>query len=92
MYGLECGDKRSDLTTKMMVEVKISKKDIQSAIDNAMKEIRAEMEVLEIIRCKDCRNYEPYWGHCRHWERTSTESILVSKNDFCSFAKRRTDE
>ncbi len=43
----------------------------------------------EIVRCKDCRNYAPYWGNCRHWERISTESVLVAENDFCSQAERR---
>ena len=78
--------------TKVIAEIKISKEDIQSAVDEAVEKIRAEMEVPEIIRCKDCRNYEPCCGHCKHWERISTESILVSENDFCSQAERRTDE
>ena len=43
----------------------------------------------EIIRCKDCKNYKSYWGRCAHWERISTESVLVAESDFCSQAERR---
>ena len=75
--------------TKLIAEIKISKEDMQSAVDEAVEKIMAEMEVPEIIRCKDCRNYEPCCGHCRHWERISTESILVCENDFCSQAERK---
>jgi hypothetical protein len=74
--------------------------DRQAVID-ALDEIRhvldkkeKELTILpsaepEIIRCKDCRNYASYWGRCKHWERISTESVLVAENDFCSQAERK---
>ena len=40
-------------------------------------------DVVEVIRCKDCRYWDPYYNYC---EEYATEK---GEGDFCSFGKRK---
>ena len=42
----------------------------------------------EIIRCKDCEYYHPYY--CEIWSKFGT--IQTRENGYCYMAERRTDE
>ena len=75
--------------TKLIAEVKMSKEDIQSAVDEAVEKIKVEMKVPEIIRCKDCKYY-----YNNDPENIPTANIIcfqMHEEDFCSYAERRTD-
>lgn len=49
----------------------------------------------ELIRCKDCKHYKPMssdWGNCYvHGSPTELHRTCYSC-DYCSWAKRRTDD
>jgi len=43
----------------------------------------------EILRCKDCKNYDLEWSEehpCRHW------LAWVESDDWCCYAERKDDE
>jgi len=46
----------------------------------------------EIIRCRDCKHRDEY-GCCKQWKGLlmSTIPIATDDDDFCSYAKRRTE-
>ena len=52
-------------------------------------------ELVEVVRCKDCANFErkfPGYGYCYHWDYEQGMSPNeVEDNDFCSYGERRTD-
>lgn len=42
----------------------------------------------EILRCKDCKNYDPEWSEehpCRHW------LAWVESDDWCCYAERKVE-
>ena len=41
----------------------------------------------ELVRCKDCKHYHPYY--CKVWSKFGT--VQTSEFDFCSYAERRED-
>jgi len=58
-----------------------------------LRELQERRKAPEIIRCKDCKHYEwmsnripeeQTW-HCHCWDADT------GKDDFCSYAERRTD-
>lgn len=66
-----------------VAEIKVEGEELQRCIDKAVERIKTEVN-LEIIRCKDCKHFND--GDCEELPK------LVSEDDFCSFAERRTDE
>lgn len=80
--------------TKLIVEVKMSKEDIQDMVDEAVEKIKAEIEVPEIIRCRDCKYASPNGVYGCRLERflVHDENTELFANDYCSAAERRTDE
>ena len=47
----------------------------------------SDVDVVEVIRCKDCRYFEPArdgWGRC-----TRAVEALINGTDFCSFGERK---
>ena len=57
------------------------------------------VDVVEVIRCKDCKNYEHIvtaidnkgnvtkeCDFCNHWKR------IINVDDFCSYGKRKAEE
>ena len=54
------------------------------------------VEAVEVVRCKNCMNYEercPGFGYCYHWDYEQGMSPnQVDADDFCSYGERRTDE
>ena len=53
------------------------------------------VEAVEVVRCKNCMNYEercPGFGYCYHWDYESGMSPnQVDADDFCSYGERKTD-
>ena len=47
-------------------------------------------DVVEVIRCKDCKHYTPVTANCNI--RGKGLPLIRGMNDFCSRAERRTDE
>ena len=69
-------------------------KEICQYIADLLKELKERRKAPEIIRCKDCKHYEwmsnripeeQTW-HCHCWDADT------GKDDFCSYAERRTDD
>ena len=46
----------------------------------------------EIIRCKDCKNSEHWYGDRRRCFLWSEDGVSVFNDGFCNYAERRTDE
>lgn len=47
-------------------------------------------DVVEVVRCKDCRFYESNCCFNRQWDmESSTEIPLVRETDFCSYGERK---
>ena len=62
--------------------------------DIAKKELRytSTADVVEVVRCKDCKNSEHWYRdkrRCFLWNETG---INVFEDGFCNYAERRTDE
>lgn len=49
-------------------------------------------DVVEVVRCKDCKNctLDAVWG--RYWCDRGIGVIQVKPNDFCSYGVRRGEE
>ena len=57
------------------------------AADDEIRSFPTFPNTMEIIRCKDCRYFEPArdeWGRC-----TRAMEALINGTDFCSFGERR---
>ena len=55
------------------------------------------VDAVEVVRCKDCRWFDPVRQECCGNIVTNNEggadfTINFEENDFCSFGERRTDE
>lgn len=47
----------------------------------------------EIIRCKDCKDYQTDWEtSCPNRHYCATVDLTMPEDGFCSFAERRADE
>ena len=47
-------------------------------------------DVVEVIKCKDCKHHYTKSLLCEVWSRYGTVATLDT--DYCSYAERRTDE
>ena len=45
----------------------------------------ATADVVEVVRCKDCTEWDKNECECSHW-------YGFRENDFCSYGERRTDD
>ena len=43
------------------------------------------VDAVEVVRCKDCTEWDEKEGECSHW-------YGFRENDFCSYGKRRADD
>ena len=60
-------------------------------IEGIANECTADM--VEVVRCKECRFYEANSCFNRQWDlESSTEIPTVGENDFCSYGERREQE
>ena len=50
----------------------------------AEEKAKAIADVVEVVRCKDCTEWDEKAQECSHW-------YGFRDNDFCSYGKRRTD-
>lgn len=55
------------------------------------------VDAVEVVRCKDCKWFDPVRQECCGNVVTDNEggsdfTINFEENDFCSFGERRTDE
>lgn len=54
------------------------------------------VDAVEVVRCKDCVNYEERFGgcgYCYHWDYEQGESPnRVDEDDFCSYGERKADD
>ena len=44
-------------------------------------------DVVEVVRCKDCRYWHPDINLCTHWGKLDDEDILP--HAYCSFGERK---
>lgn len=51
--------------------------------------IKVLSEQTEIVRCKDCRHSEPWYGDKRRCFLWAEDGIDVFEDGFCNYAKRR---
>ena len=50
------------------------------------------VEAVEVVRCKDCRNYDD-GGYCWFWKyETGMSPNEVEPDDFCSYGERKDNE
>ena len=51
-------------------------------------ELAPAADVVEVVRCKDCKHCDPENGHCDH---TLSTSLPFSRkpDDYCSYGERR---
>ena len=69
--------------TRLVAEITLNQEQIQSAVDNAVEKIRAEMEEPEIIRCRDCKHNQ---GNACDYS-----SVWTRPNGFCQWGERKDD-
>jgi hypothetical protein len=69
----------------------INAKSVMVAIENA-----PAVDAVEVVRCKDCVNYEERFGgcgYCWHWDYEQGElPNRVDEDDFCCYGERKTDD
>ena len=60
---------------------------INRGLDRAETEIDMlpEADVVEVVRCKDCTEWDSNECECSHW-------YGFRENDFCSYGERRTED
>ena len=47
-------------------------------------------DVVEVVRCKDCKYYDSYYLSCDHDRHDHQEFRVVQEpDDYCSYAERR---
>ena len=63
---------------------------IQGNVFRRCVETAPAADVIEVVRCKECRFYEANSCFNRQWDlESSTEVPMVSENDFCSYGERK---
>lgn len=51
-------------------------------------------DVVEVVRCRDCRHWNPETGFCNlnsHFSMYGLDWDMFNDDDFCSLGERRTD-
>lgn len=51
-------------------------------------------DVVEVVRCRDCRHWNPETGFCNlnsHFSMDGLDWDMFNDDDFCSLGERRTD-
>lgn len=51
-------------------------------------------DVVEVVRCRDCRHWNPETGFCNlnsHFSMDGLDWDVFNDDDFCSLGERRTD-
>lgn len=48
-------------------------------------------DVVEVVRCKDCKHFGRDMGHGKH-DCKKYEMPYCLENDYCSYGERRTDD
>ena len=67
-------------------------KGYQDALEDAEREITEVLSAQpEIIRCKDCKNSEHWYGDRRRCFLWSEDGVSVFDDGFCNYAERRRD-
>ena len=69
-------------------ETEPTDEEIEYAIDNI-----PTADVVEVVRCKDCKYYNNRYAVCEHehWQDAEGWDEDVLPTDFCSYGERRTD-
>ena len=49
-------------------------------------------DVVEVVRCKDCKYYDVNWDSCTRWTSDQFNQASVRNNDYCSFGERKDNE
>ena len=49
-------------------------------------------DVVEVVRCRDCKYWATGYGYCRRMGVDSYGDSPVGRNDFCSYGERRAGE
>lgn len=53
-------------------------------------EEQPEVDVVEVVRCKDCRYYDEIYGSCAGvWDIGEYRTADVKDNDYCSYGERK---
>lgn len=49
-------------------------------------------DVVEVVRCRDCKYYDSYYTNCDHQRHDHQEFPVVQEpDDYCSYAERRSE-
>jgi len=49
-------------------------------------------DVVEVVRCKECKHYDLFYGDCQHPRNDHQEfNVMQEETDFCSCGERRND-
>ena len=49
-------------------------------------------DVVEVVRCMDCKYYDSYYTSCHHQRHDHQEFRVVQEpDDYCSYAERRSE-
>ena len=46
-------------------------------------------DVVEVVRCKDCKHWATGYGYCRKMGVNSYGDSPVGRNDYCSYGERK---
>ena len=80
----------NDLISRSALKKALLERSFFPAIVKAALENAPAVDAVEVVRCKDCNYLRPdsaiFHEHC------GVFGVMVAKDDFCSFGKRRADD
>lgn len=48
-------------------------------------------DVVEVIRCKDCKYHDANWDSCTYWHDNPFDQASVKETDYCSFGESKNE-
>lgn len=85
---------REALKTELQKKIELSHNARRAVIEEDFKDIINDMpaaDVVEVVRCKDCKHCDPDNRHCDHYMGTVLP-VSREDNDFCSYGERKDGE
>ena len=72
---------------KALLKLTMSYRDITNDLADCCKQFKNKADVVEVVRCKDCKHYD--YNQCYH-KRHDEHSLAIYQNadDFCNYGER----
>ena len=64
---------------------------IEQVVEGIMNHIKnvPSADVVEVVRCKDCKYHDANWSSCTHWYDDPFDQQNVKDTDYCSYGEKK---